>query len=397
MSRFLLHNFWAGYSHSQELHIDATMLRAVHWCEIGGFEDWWKRLANDITGDVLHGGMDPIATSYLAANMARADYARKLMPKTLERMIDIIEFPYHTNADSPWQHVYNFPEPGEYSQQLVTHFGYAANLAFTTFVIRNEVTNIAKQACDTIMKGQTTDGWVPIWEPWELPDIETTARAVHALALCRPRGWQHATDRGSEWLLSIQEDGNWHEESMPDVPFLTVLVLDALSLASGSSVATFEFSTRSSQAAGTPRSRTIPRFKIALSFPGESRDLVDKIADQLAKEYGEQSVLYDRFHEAEFARPNLDIYLQRLYHEDSALVVVFLSKDYSLKEWCGLEWRAIRDLIKSRHDSSIMLIRIDDTEIKGIYPIDGYIDAGKKGTKELASLIIQRRNMLNSS
>ena len=36
-------------------------------------------------------------------------------------------------------------------------------------------------------------------------------------------------------------------------------------------------------------------------------------------------VFYDRFHEAELARPNLDVYLQEIYHDRSRLVVVFLA------------------------------------------------------------------------
>ena len=29
------------------------MLRAVEWCQIGGFEHWWLRLARELTEDVL--------------------------------------------------------------------------------------------------------------------------------------------------------------------------------------------------------------------------------------------------------------------------------------------------------------------------------------------------------
>ena len=90
----------------------------------------------------------------------------------------------------------------------------------------------------------------------------------------------------------------------------------------------------------------INRF-LALSFPGEHRKFVEDVADFLSRELGEGRVLYDRFHEAEFERPNLDTHLQALYHDQSRLVVVFLCADYERKEWPGLEWRAIRDL-KSR-------------------------------------------------
>ena len=96
-----------------------------------------------------------------------------------------------------------------------------------------------------------------------------------------------------------------------------------------------------------------------------------EIAERLATELSREKVFYDEFYSAELARPNLDTYLQRIYHDCSDLVVVFLSGNYEDKEWCGLEWRAIRDLIKSRLDDKIMLIRFDDECVSGVFSIDG--------------------------
>jgi hypothetical protein len=131
------------------------------------------------------------------------------------------------------------------------------------------------------------------------------------------------------------------------------------------------------------------RFAIALSFPGEARTRIGAIAMLPAARVGRDHVLYDRFHEAEFARPNLDIYLQELYHDHSDLNVVFLCQIYNRKEWCGLEWRAIRDLIKHRRED-IMLLRLDDGPVSGVYSIDGYIDINNRSDDEVAALILQR-------
>lgn len=135
------------------------------------------------------------------------------------------------------------------------------------------------------------------------------------------------------------------------------------------------------------------RFLVALSFPGEDRERVRDIARLLASDLGEKRILYDKFHEADFARPNLDTYLQDLYHNDSELIVVFLSGDYERKEWPGLEWRAIRDLIK-RRQASVMFIRVDDADISGLFSIDGYVAAEGKTPSELAALIIARLGTL---
>jgi len=67
-------------------------------------------------------------------------------------------------------------------------------------------------------------------------------------------------------------------------------------------------------------SHTQPRrFAIALSFPGERREFLSQVADELANKVGKSRVLYDKYHEAEFARPNLDVYLPNLYRPESDL------------------------------------------------------------------------------
>lgn len=133
------------------------------------------------------------------------------------------------------------------------------------------------------------------------------------------------------------------------------------------------------------------RFRIALSFPGEQRAFVEQVAAQLASHVGRDRVLYDKYYEAEFARVDLDTYLQRLYHDESELIAVFLCADYEHKDWCGLEWRALRDLIKRRQFSAIMPLRFDNTEIHGLFSTDGYVWIGGNRTpKEVADLILQR-------
>ena len=47
------------------------------------------------------------------------------------------------------------------------------------------------------------------------------------------------------------------------------------------------------------------RFRVAFSFAGEKRAFVAKVADILAKRFGEAAILYDRYHQAEFSRSDL--------------------------------------------------------------------------------------------
>ena len=134
------------------------------------------------------------------------------------------------------------------------------------------------------------------------------------------------------------------------------------------------------------------RFRVALSFPGEHRDYVSKVAEALSQsqQLQKSQIFYDEWYKAELARLSLDNYLQEIYHDGSELIVVFLCKEYEAKKWCRLEWRAIRNLISNRQDEDIMPMRFDDAHISGLFEIDGYIDLRRRTPEQTAKLILQR-------
>ena len=131
-------------------------------------------------------------------------------------------------------------------------------------------------------------------------------------------------------------------------------------------------------------------FKVALSFPGEKRAFVSNVAKHLRKNLGPDELFYDFDYQSQLARPNLDLLLQKIYRESTDLIVVFLSSEYEQKEWCGLEWRAVRDIIKSKESNKVMLIRFDDSKIDGLFSIDGSIDANAYSEKGISKLILKR-------
>jgi hypothetical protein len=133
-------------------------------------------------------------------------------------------------------------------------------------------------------------------------------------------------------------------------------------------------------------------FDVALSFPGEARAIVEEVATELLAILGKYSVFYDNHFQAQLARPNLDTLLQDIYRNRSKLVVVFLSSHLQAKEWCGIEFRAVRDMIKTREDN-VMFIRTDDGFVEGTFSTDGYIDARDHDAKALANLILERINL----
>lgn len=132
------------------------------------------------------------------------------------------------------------------------------------------------------------------------------------------------------------------------------------------------------------------RFAVALSFPSEHGSLVGEIAEHLRRRLGEDQVFYDRFYEAELARPDLDVYLQGIYSKQARLIAVFICAEYERKKFCRLEWRSIRTVIAGRDSSEVMPFRFDDTEIPGLLSIDGYVHARGRSGEDLAHLILQR-------
>ena len=136
-------------------------------------------------------------------------------------------------------------------------------------------------------------------------------------------------------------------------------------------------------------------FDVALSFPGESRDYIEKVAAKLNRDLGPYRVFYDNYFKSQLAMPNLDTKLQDLYGNRSRLIVVFLSKHYQEKKWCGIEFRAIRSILNARKDEQIMLVRNDSSDVEGIFDHDGYIDAETHSAEEVADFIIERVQLLD--
>jgi TIR domain-containing protein len=135
-------------------------------------------------------------------------------------------------------------------------------------------------------------------------------------------------------------------------------------------------------------------FDVALSFPGESRATVEPIAMELERYIGPNAYFYDNNYVSQLARPSLDTLLQDIYRNRSKLVVVFLSSDYQRKEWCGLEFRAIREIIMARDHKKIMFVRMDDGDVDGVFKTDGYVDGRKHTPSDIAFFIQERASLL---
>jgi hypothetical protein len=381
MSRTILHDFWGGRD-EQQYTIDATMLRAVEWCQIGEFDHWWQRFATETTEDVVLGGSGEMVAAFWLFAMCRSDFAIRMLSVALPRCFEAITIP-RIGTTLPWQERTELQ--GERTAVFSDNMLCASAIIFAAHRLHASA-SVTNEAVLTLQRHYDEGAW-PIWTHNPKVSIEATAMAVHAIALARPMGWERMLAGARTWLLGAQHaDGYWDEPGSPDPVFLTVLVMDALSL---TSVPAGQVTFRHDSHAPTRSSATTHRFQVAFSFPGEIRPRISAIASTLAQRLGRDEIFYDDWYKGELARPNLDTYLQHIYHDRAELIVVVLCADYQRKEWCHLEWRAIRDLIKQRHDR-IMFLRVDDAPVEGVFSHDGFVDLRKHNDAEVAELILGR-------
>ena len=146
------------------------------------------------------------------------------------------------------------------------------------------------------------------------------------------------------------------------------------------------------------------RFDVALSFAGDNkRDVVREIAILLQDKLGPGRVFFDEFFEAELAGTDADSYLQKIYGEDSKLVVSCVCERYDEKPWTKAEWRAIRARIADSDQTpdarlGFLPLRFGDGEVDGIFSsLDIVPDVRNRSREETATLILDRLALIGGS
>lgn len=122
-------------------------------------------------------------------------------------------------------------------------------------------------------------------------------------------------------------------------------------------------------------SRTV-QFEIALSFAGEDREYVDRVAN-LLRDSG-ITVFYDLFEEASLWGKNLYDYLSEIYQDKALFTIMFISEHYARKMWTNHERQAMQARAFQEHQEYILPARFDQTPIPGVLPTVGYISLGSK-------------------
>jgi hypothetical protein len=128
-----------------------------------------------------------------------------------------------------------------------------------------------------------------------------------------------------------------------------------------------------------------PRYDVALSFAGENRGYVDKVA-VLLKDEGVK-VFYDDYEQVALWGRNLYTHLDWVYRIASKYCVVFISEAYAGKVWTNHERESAQARALTENREYVLPARFDDTEVPGLLPTIGYVDLRKMKPEELAKLI----------
>jgi hypothetical protein len=113
-------------------------------------------------------------------------------------------------------------------------------------------------------------------------------------------------------------------------------------------------------------------FDVALSFAGEDRKVVSRIAKGLVAEG--VRVFYDEYEQKQLWGKDLYQHLQSVYRDKARYCVIFVSRAYARKLWTKHELRHAQERAFKESREYILPLRLDDTEIPGVPITVGYLD-----------------------
>ena len=121
--------------------------------------------------------------------------------------------------------------------------------------------------------------------------------------------------------------------------------------------------------------------QVSLSFAGEERTYVEKVANLLQEEG--VKVFYDKFEEADLWGKDLYEHLSDVYLRRARFTVMFLSRAYAQKVWTSHERKAAQAKAFNCSEEYILPVRFDETEIPGVLPTTAYLNAHDKLPEEM--------------
>ena len=130
------------------------------------------------------------------------------------------------------------------------------------------------------------------------------------------------------------------------------------------------------------------QYEIALSFAGEDRSLVEKVATSLRRR--RVKVFYDKFEQAKLWGKDLYQYFFEVYSSQSKYCVIFISCHYVSKPWTRHELKAAQSKQLIVSSEYILPVRLDDSQFLGLPETVGYIDARDLSPEGIVEMIMEK-------
>jgi hypothetical protein len=129
-------------------------------------------------------------------------------------------------------------------------------------------------------------------------------------------------------------------------------------------------------------------FDVALSFAGEDRSFVEKVAKVLRD--ANIRVFYDEYFTTEMWGEDLYVYLDAVYQTRSKFVAIFVSHAYAAKPWTNHERQSAQARALKERSAYILPIRLDNADIPGLRPTIAHLDAQGMSGEQVAAMIMQK-------
>ncbi len=129
-------------------------------------------------------------------------------------------------------------------------------------------------------------------------------------------------------------------------------------------------------------------FDICLSFAGEDRNYVDRLAHLLA--VAGVRIFYDSFQRATLWGKDLYAHLDDIYQNQARFCVMFVSRHYVRKAWPSHERQSAQARAFSEGREYILPARFDDTKVPALRPTVHFVDLRATSPEELCILITEK-------
>jgi hypothetical protein len=130
------------------------------------------------------------------------------------------------------------------------------------------------------------------------------------------------------------------------------------------------------------------KYEVALSFAGEQRGYVERVARSL-KGFG-VSCFFDTDEAVLLWGTDGIVSLDGIYGTDARYVVMFVSHEYVAKPWCKVERCAALASRLERNDDTVLQVVFDRVKVPGMPPSEIYVEAKNFEPEQLALLICKK-------